>query len=377
MQLFEFGEYWNTGTFILILLTGCAMSFLAAQATTGPVVLQLGKSIAVRKENLCYGAIFLLLVFLYTFKDITFGADSGLYVQAFQASTVLLHRHNSHWEPLFNLLCYVVRLFTDNYTVFFFVSGLIVASGYVKFVKTFWREDCDFLFIVLLAQQFFYDMNIMRSGIGGAFILLSFCYLKDNQIKKALIASAIATLFQYTLVVNFGVVILYVLSVRNGKIFRKMLVRYELLALVSAIVTCFLVRVVIANTRYSYYLTEMQPTIIGNWSVFLSVAVTAVTLILAPKDDFRLNVAVVAAMFSLIMVVPVLMLGAYRLTIYYYVPRLFVWGYSSKQLVSKSGINPRLHKALVIGAVLFFALFTISRRSVTPGFAYKLVDLFG
>lgn len=377
MQLFEFGEYWNTGTFILILLTGCTMSFLAAQATKGPKFLRIGRNVVLRKEQTCYSLIFAVLVFLYTFKDISFGADSGLYIQAFQASTTFLHQYNSGWEPLFNLLCFLVRQLTDNYTVFFFFSGLIIAGGYVKFIKTFWRKDCDFLFLILLAQQFFYDMNIMRSGIGGAFVLLSFCYLKDNQIKKAMLASVVATLFQYTLIVNFGVIILYALLVRNGILSKKLMVQYTLLALVGAVILCFVARVVISNTRYSHYLTEIHPTILGNWSVFLSVAVAVGTLILAPKSDSRLNVTVVAALFSLIMVVPVLLLGAYRLTIYYYVPRLFVWGYSSKQIIGKRGIHPHLHKALVIGAVLFFALFTISRRSVTPGFAYKLVDLFG
>ncbi len=378
MKFFEFGQYWDSATFIIILAVGvmlCLLNKKALCSNTKTIVVTRKHKMSI---NIYYFLIYIMLVFLYTFKDISYGADTDYYVKTFQAAISYNNMWNVDLEPLYKLFNYIVRHITDNYTVYFFFASIFIAAGYTFFIKQFWNNDCFLTFLVLASTQFFYDMNIMRSAMGGTFILFSFGALKNNKFKKALVLTIIGTFFQTTLIVNIPFIMMYWLIGRTRKINFAQSVFVLIIALIVTYIICLFARKYFFNTRYSYYMSgqDMTPTLLGNWSILLSGFLALYMLYFRKKNDFRENIAILAGIYSLVLIIPVIILGAYRLTMYYYLPRLLMWGYFFKSYIKDDYRNRKIKEAIVIVLVLFYALFIISRRSLSYGFAYRFVNLF-
>ena len=143
MQIFEFGPYWDFLTYIFFLLLGGAFAFFSYLGKQSEIALKINygrNSENYKYSNLSifYYISFLIFVFVFTFKDISFGADSYIYVEVFEKSI------DNYFEPFFSLLSLSVRSITPNYTIYFFVIGFIVSLGYIHFIKKFWTNDCDF-----------------------------------------------------------------------------------------------------------------------------------------------------------------------------------------------------------------------------------------
>ena len=375
MELFEFGEYWDTYTYLLILFTGFVICILSKRGAITMTGIKVNAFRGSTEINIWYILLFALFVILYTFKDVSFGADSDFYVKNFQASTEFHNYYNAGLEPLFKLFTYLVRRISNNYTVYFFFAALIVASGYVHFIKTFWHQDCEFLFIILIAVQFFYDMNIMRAGIGGAFILHSFCCLKNNKIGKAIFLTIIGICFQLTFIVNLPFLACYFLLKNRKKLSRTKVLTLFLLVSAATLSASYFSQLIISSTRYAAYSTMMKPTVLGNWNLILSALLALVILSKTTVSDIRLNISIIGSLFSAILIIPVLVLGAYRLPFYFYMLRIFLWGYVfENQKIVK--MNPAFRKCLALLLVVFYSLFVISRRSSDYGFAYSFVELF-
>lgn len=377
MQIFRFGEYWSTDTFFIVLTVGFVASFLAAKGCRQKkYVLSIGKHKLT--FNVYYFMLYLLLLFLYTFKSISYGADTDFYVKTFLDSTQFNNSLNVGLEPLFKLFNYCVRKITDSYIGYFFFSGLFVAAGYTVFIKEFFKEDCNRIFVALISVQFFYDMNIMRSGIGGTFLLLSLCLLKNKQIKKAIIVSGIGALFQVTLIVNIPCIILYYVLSRNNTIKFGRAVGFFILAFIGITVVSWGSINVLMGTRYSYYLTtnDMNATVLGNWNVILSGFLAWLILYNRKEINPKIDVAITSCLMSVLLIVPVVLLGAYRLTMYFYLPRLVLWGYAFNRYIANTLESKIAKNMIAVFIVVFYTLFVLSRRSFTYGYVFSLTDFF-
>ena len=120
---------------------------------------------------------------------------------------------------------------------------------------------------------------------------------------------------------------------------------------------------------------DRKPTLLGNWNLILSALLALVILSKTTVSDIRLNISIIGSLFSAILIIPVLVLGAYRLPFYFYMLRIFLWGYVfENQKIVK--MNPAFRKCLALLLVVFYSLFVISRRSSDYGFAYSFVELF-
>lgn len=384
MQIvFEFGEYWDLNTFFLIMLVGVAICFFHYKGTivdnrNNATSIYLGK-IKLVKTNIWYALMFFLLLFLYTFKSMKYGADSGTYVTAFRLATSMFNELNKGWEPLFILFNFLIRKITDNYTVYFFFAGVIVAYGYVRYIREFWTGKEDSLFLILISISFFYDLNIMRSGIGCSFLLISLCHLKNDNFGKAVVLSIVALLFQYTLIVHFFFLVFYWVVNRRDQNLNQISINraiiYEILGFILVLGATYILKRLLVGTRYAYYFNTMTPTILGNWSIILSFML-AIIVLCRKVEDKRINIAMMAALYSFLLIPPVIIIGAYRLTQYHFPIRILLWGWLSVDILKKDSINLIFRKIIIIAMIVFYAVFYLGRRSLNPGFAYHLVDLF-
>lgn len=380
MGIFEFGLYWDTAAYLFYLAiagTIAVLCHLGAQQDRRFGIRQDAKRLPC---NGWYLLAIVLFTAVYSLRDISVGADTVEYCQFFDGilsyqvnlNEILRLREN---EPLFYLYTYGIRRLTANHFWFFLPAGLLMAIGYVSFFRRFWDSDTSYLFILPCCISFQYDMNIMRSGMSTALVLLSYCQLQQERKGRALLFALMAVLFHYTAAVHLIFIIFYnilkrFLAAKNALILQTEFLYYGLLAFGGSVACSIGLRSFFLTTKYQSYLSS-GGSLFGYWYILLS-ALLAIFVLLTDFRNRRVFLSAVTAIYCLMLLPPSIFLGAYRITQYYLVPRLFLWGYAAKRLLNDSIENRYLKSLLCIFAILLYTLFVMSRRSASPGFRYLL-----
>lgn len=370
MKVFEFGEYWDTSTFFFFLGLGVIIAHLVKKGA----VLNNKVYSDTSNSNRYYFLAFLVFVLTYTMKDLEYGADTMNYYNAWFNTIRFNYVPGVTWEPLYLLFNYLTRLITDDYTIYFFFAAVIISKGYMSFLRRFWKTDCDFGFLILVSLSFAYDMNIMRSAMGMAFVLCSFCALEKKRYSKAFVLSVIGMLFHYTLIINLVFIVFYIFLKNYKRLSVDKLVLFFILTIIITCIFTFLGKNVLAGGRYDR-MDHSSPNLLGQWPIFMT-GIMALYILLKNKDvNGRVHFAVIASIFSVILLVPYRLLGAYRLLNYYTLPRLLLWDYFIKIFVNNNTVGNRLLKRIIVGCcVIFYALYVMSRRSAYEGFELKFIS---
>ena len=386
-QLFEFGQYWDTGTFILFLSVGIVISLLAKRGA----VYSSGKSITFGEEknnerwvirvNYYYIFIFIILAFLYGFRSRYVGADTNGYVERFlqaegfsfslKIDTILYSR-----EPLYELVNYLIRLLTDSYTVYFLVLGCFISFSYTVYIAKFWKKEGSFIFIVAMIVEYQYGFNVLRSAVATGFILLSLCSLKDEKYIKAGFIAVLGTLYHYSAIVQVPLVILAYAVKRKDTIKKR-----TLILLIGAIIgllvgTLPLLSNIFTHSRFHSYIESSDSgNLLGRWYIILTIFYAIYLLIYEHKYENLENskyITIITCLYNLVLMVMNSLLGAYRLTNFYGITRLCLW--DSFPLHYKQARNNRLLIILGLFIVcIIYILFRMSRYSAIRGFRYEFV----
>lgn len=375
MDIFEFGYYWDTCTFLFMLVLGCVVSICCRLGAIQNE--KISKNNKISNFNFWYILAFSVLLFVYTFKSETYGADTYIYINNWLTTTTFYFEHGSTHELAFVFFNYLTRLISDNYTFYFFTAGIIISYGYIKFIKEFWEIKSNYIFLILLFIPFSYDMNIMRSAMGLSFLHLSLCSLKRTNNFTAMAYTIVAMLFQFTLIVNFLFIIFYNILKRTTKLKFKWVFLVMFLSILFSMGFCHYFIDFFANhDRYGHYVLESKPNILGMWAILLSGLLGFWNLYFRKTRNTIEDIAIIASLFSIVLIVPYLMMGAYRLTMYYFMPRLLLWGISVDKFKKKSPYNYLIKESISIIFILFYALFTMSRRSSYIGFEFDFINFF-
>lgn len=366
MQIFEFGKYWDTlayGFFLTLGGTFAFFSYLGNQFIDEKKIRYINRSgfFQYSKINIFYILAFLVFVFVFTFKDISFGADSYIYVEVFKDSI------NNYFEPLFSFLNHIIRLITSNYTIYFFVIGFIVSLGYIHFVQNFWTNNCDFTILILVCVCFSYDMNILRSAIGCSFVFHSYCFLRNKKFKEALLFSFIGTLFHYTIGINIIFIAFYYFICRFELTPKKVLA-LEIFVFFITLIISLLLKEILITTRYGYYIRSANTSILGCWNIIASFGLSI--FLLFCNSNKKINLGIVTGLFSFLLLIPHVILGTYRLNYYYILPRLYLWSIFFKGYFNYDRTSFVLKKILIVAIIIVYSLFFYSRRSNDIGFKY-------
>ena len=92
-----------------------------------------------------------------------------------------------HYEPLWKNYTGFIRLFTDSYKFFFFITYGFVLWAYQKFIKGFEFEKIYAAPFICLFFVYLRGFNTLRTNVAAAFILLMALALKDEKYIKAII----------------------------------------------------------------------------------------------------------------------------------------------------------------------------------------------
>ncbi len=190
------------------------------------------------------------------------GADAIVYKGRFEEANLSLFQSikKQEYEPGYAILVYIVRLFTDNFTVFLVVYYLIVflLIGYslnrINFKSGIVSFSLIFIFIVI---PLFDSMNLMRNMLAYFIALSSFLKMSKRKYSSGIILALLATSIHISAIILVPVFLtFYILSaksirkIKNTQIGFLLCLVFIFLSIYSAI---FLLKPFILTTKYSMY----------------------------------------------------------------------------------------------------------------------------
>lgn len=155
------------------------------------VIVQTSKKEAITSIFSC---IIISLVFCYFVSTpivdfSNWGDDHSVYAAQFYYSNSINFYENS--EFLFGILCYIIRCFSDDYVIFFFVTSILYCLCHILASKNYSKNNGTFvLFITFISSLFFvsYGVNTIRSGLAMSLLILAFSFYKRNNFLYVLLA---------------------------------------------------------------------------------------------------------------------------------------------------------------------------------------------
>ena len=386
MALFEFGEYWDTPTFLLLLAIAVVVAFLcrAGVKQKSPLAIEVVPDcrVVLPRTGLFFAG--LVLAFFYGFRSINVGADTETYVQWFLDSVRFVPEPLQNYlllrvtEPLYTVFTFLCRQLTENYTVYFCIIGVFLAYSIVRFVSDFYGKDSDVsgvLFLLAFVSSFRYCLSALRFAISMGWVLLSLCALAKRKYGKAVLLTIVSFFFHYTSIVNL-VFIFYMLVLEwyeKKRIKPSWMFLITGAGIAATVMAVKVMAALLSDSKYQSYL-DSGGNILGYWSLLLSVAVSVAVLIVIRPTETPAKITALVCIFNFVLMIAALLSGAYRLTSYYAIARLHIWDYALTQLKKRVPVHhhPFYNIAAVLG-VLFLLLFTLGRNSATMGFAYEFV----
>jgi len=386
MVLFEFGEYWDTPTFFLLLGISLVVVFLcnAGLRQKYRLSLELFPYHKITLPPLMLVLAGSVLFFFYGFRSINVGADTEVYAHLFLDATQFNPAPLKNYlllrvtEPLYAIFTFLCRQLTDNYTVYFCIIGAFLAYSIIRFVRIFYGPSSDvssMLFLLAFISSFRYCWSALRFALSMGWVLLSLCALEKRKYAKAVLLTIVSFFFHYTSIVNLIFIFFFAIVECHEK--KRIKTSWMLLitgaGVAATVVAIDMLSSLLRDSKYQSYL-GVHNNILGYWALLLSVLISVVALVVIKPTESPAKITALLCIFNFVLMIAALMSGAYRLTYYYAIARLHIWDYVFTQLKKRVPVNhyPFYNIAAVLG-VLFFLIFTLGRNSNTMGFMYEFV----
>ena len=113
------------------------------------------------------------------------------------------------WEPGYVLLNSLIKTFSNNYHIFFFVLTTIVLLLYRSIIFRYSNHIFLSLFTYVSCFFFLNEIVIIRFGLASAIVFYNIKNIIEGNKKKALLTVLIAMMFHYTSIVTIIPIILY------------------------------------------------------------------------------------------------------------------------------------------------------------------------
>lgn len=322
-------HYWDWNSFFLYLLVGIHLIFWSVCLRNN----QKSNNLRIKSKVMLCQLCFLIFPFLVAaFRLITpegiGGSDIIAYQQIFEDSNqlnislirVLLLKET---EPLYKVLNFVVRKYTDNFRYLLIIHHAIILYCMMKFIQKFFNKYCYSGILILTVIPFVYSFSAMRSSLAVFISLLAFTYYNKNR-KIAFLLVVISVLFHFTALILIPFFVLdwfFNIKMKQRKTWLLILTS---IASVVAYIALNIGKSFLATTKYRPYLLQSM-SIRGQLIIIL----LFVLCIIFYKDMAytKENRLLLNLIFYNVMILPfVLLAGAYRLNEFFVFPRIFMWG---------------------------------------------------
>lgn len=372
-RLFPMSQDWSWVTFILYFLVAVSVTALCKSGAEAETI-----GMSKLDINFRYFSAYLILVLLATLRSEYVGSDTANYVNYFENAT----KFNFDWnrfltfkqmEPGFKYYLYLIRQITDNYTVYFFITYSIVAYGYIAFIKYFFKDTTNYIFLQIFIFFYVSNMSGTRSALGTFFLIFSFILLDKKKHLKAIVLTLIACSFHYTMMFNLFVIIAHWILTKKTFLPKRI---FWILALIVAVVFssygAFFIKGIFAATKYDYYssVSSEELSLLGSvfYLFYFIICIGFYDKLIKEKQSLLIITLSLMATYPLLFIT-----GAYRIPNYYVLPRLLIWCKASDYLIEEQeGRNMVFLVELILEViVVLYMLFRFTRSAEDGGFQYQ------
>ena len=374
--LFPFCADWHWPTFVLYVSVGMTVSLLCRKGAQARYVC--------RKEciNLYYFLAWLILMLLGGLRNIEVGPDTAFYISMFEESgseeySLLSVLRQGRWEPGFMIYLYIMRVFTDSYTVLLLVTYGIVAYGYIRFISEFYKRRSDYIFLQIFIFYYVNNMSAMRSALACVFFFLSLIALCRDRFLKATLLTLAACLFHYSMIFNLYIIVaMILLKACHFMEHRRWWVVAAIVIVIAANLALNTIQSLMTATRYAFY----TRTVAAGRSLWGSVFVIAYAILAVWNMHERslsksrsLHSLLQATLCFMVSYPMIYFIGAYRLSYYFALPRLTVWSRIAN-IYRKRWFRKwdTAFRAVEQAGVILYLLFLFTRFANSGNFAYRL-----
>ena len=158
----------------------------------------------------------MFLLFVLRYKYI--GADTIGYVNFFQREIRtfsfgnLFNQDLMRFEIGYRLYVKLISLFTENYTVFFLVNGVIIFGSLLRFAKKYTDNPFVFFFLFMTLGTYSFMETGLRQTLAIIICLWSIDFLKDRKIIRFILVVLLASMFHVSAIVFLLILPLFVIK---------------------------------------------------------------------------------------------------------------------------------------------------------------------
>lgn len=257
------------------------------------------RTIKIGNKRMCNAALllwFLIWEFFACFRYIGWfvgGADAQAYKEYFVMCREKGIEVHFAEDILYRFLNQFVRIFTDDYHVFFFVVYAILLISYFSVLATYDKKILDAIPYYTLFYIFLRGFVTIRTNLSVAMILISLSFWKKEN-KKYSILFAIAAIFFQRAAVLYSFIILYLYLTEKRKISNlKCFIGVVMASAIGRIAQYIIghVNISFLNTGaykwYALYANENTTFFSGYWKVVLPEIFLAAVMLLMNKEIIR------------------------------------------------------------------------------------------
>ena len=164
-----------------------------------------GNRYSIKLKKQIFDFFCFILIMGATLKPSDFCFDVNNYYMFFNEIHPIYSYHYKfgEFEPAYSYLNSIVKTFSSNYHVLFFVLSFIDVMLYRRVILKYTNKIFLALFVFISSFFFLNEMIVLRFAVASALVFLNIENVKEGRIKKYLLISFLATAFHYSAVASF------------------------------------------------------------------------------------------------------------------------------------------------------------------------------
>lgn len=280
--------------------------------------------------------LFTLLASMRVVDDVYGGSDSREYVAGF------LYDYEYSSEKLFYMIGRLIRNFTDNYHVYFFVIYGVIVFGILLFAAEMFRERVSLPILFLYFNSYADSFGILRQYLAIAIGMIAFVLVHRKKRAMGMAVMLVAGLIHFTMLSLVLVLAYYDISMLKSKI--KTEVRKPTGRLISGIiinvafvVISGIIIFVVSRTEYSAYV-EQEVLKNISWFGYIPSIVCLIVALYYEKNMFKYGCDRTMMVFAWAHFSTLYLgigLGIFRLMLCFFPVRVYILDRLKKVLCSK------------------------------------------
>lgn len=169
------------------------------------------KIVGIKLKRQIFDLLCLILIIFSALKPSDFCFDIEWYCRFFkEVAPIYSYRYTfGEYEPLYCYLNSLIKTFTANYHVLFFILTFIPIILYRAIILKYAEKKFLALFVYISCFYFLNELVILRTGIASAIVLFNIQNLKNGNLKKYFLLSLLATAFHYSAIITFIIPLFY------------------------------------------------------------------------------------------------------------------------------------------------------------------------